>query len=212
MTLKEKLKQIKKSLNIENHIEAKGIKWTSVECMKDDDWEHGGNVNDVVEEIGKTETYSPMEDYVKIKLDNGGLAYSSTLDYDNFIEFCDKCIDNDVRLIVCSHEFHLNPERRKKLIELRDLGIIFLCASGNDGELIEYTDSDRCDIIASDAAFHVTSYYLDSDGKMKWGGHNYGNDIEMIAPTMIPIDIDEDGALDDNPMVHHFQHLVCWNY
>lgn len=199
MTLKEKLKQIKKFLNIEHHVEAKDIKWTSVECMNDDNWEHGGNVNDVVEEIGMTENYSPMEDYVDIELDNGYSAFSINSEHDNFIEFCDKCIANNVRLIVCSHEFGLTPERRKKLIELRDLGIIFLCASGNKGEEITYSDSENCNIDSTNVVFHVTSFYLDSNGKMCWGNHNYGNDIEMIAPTMIPIDVDEDGILDENP-------------
>lgn len=198
MTINEKLVQLKNFLNLGNHKPPRGIKWTSVECMNDADFTHGGDVNDVVQEIGRTVNYDPMEDYVDIQMDNGYITYSSGPDHDNFLEFCDKCMMNNIEFIVCSHEFHLNPERKAKLKEMYDKGIIFICAAGNKGEKFDLSTSSRALIFEAEYTFPVTSFYLDEKGKMRWGGHNYGEDIKIIAPTYIPIDKDEDKKLDDS--------------
>lgn len=199
MTLAKKKEMLLKKFNLTNHIAARGIKWTSVECMNDADFTHGGDVIDVVQEIGKTEDYDPMEDYVDIQISNGYLTYSTGKDYDNFLEFCDKCMENNVEFIVCSHEFYLNPERKAKLKEMYDKGIIFICSAGNKGEELNMSSSSRCLIFNAEYTFPVTSFYLDSKGNFCWGKHNYGEDIKMIAPTYVPIDQDEDGKLDSNP-------------
>lgn len=199
MTLTEKKDIILDLMNLKNHKGAKGIKWTSVECMDDADYTHGGNVIDVVQEIGKTKDYDPMEDYVDIQISNGYLTYSKGKDYDNFLEFCDKCMENNVEFIVCSHEFSLNPERKARLKKMYEKGIIFICAAGNKGEEVSQGDTTYGDISKCEYVFLVTSFYFDTKGKKWWGGHNYGEDIKMIAPTMIPIDQNEDGKLDDSP-------------
>lgn len=187
MTLNEKRQQIIKFLGLEN-TDCRKIKIASLEGGKKDEFSHAESVKDILEEYGTLEYFEPT-------MKNGWLYFSKNGTYDNFKEFINECIANDVDIITCSKDCYIDRERLEYVKKAYENGIIFMIAAGNKD--IEVKESDLGDLRQSPYVVTVSSYYLDSDNKMRWGGHNYGK-VDLLMPTYIPTDLDDNGKLESS--------------
>ena len=169
MTTNEKYELICKKFNIDQYYE-KGFKGQNVTIcnvesnLKNVD-DHGYDVYNVIK------TYSPNAKVVSFK-DETNLSGIG-----HFDKMIDWCIENNVDIISCS----LDITKKQYLTSLQkayEHNIIVVCDMNN--KEIE-RDNDDNFISCSDYTISVSSIAIDSKCSISWGGHNYGEAVDVLT-------------------------------